>query len=232
MNQALSELLVIQDRDSKIEFLSQELKRIPAERQRIIQHGEQRKEGLLKSKKDLQDTEVAIKNLELETESRRASIRKLKTQQMETRKNEEYQAFERELGRLDKDVDELETQQLALMDQLDVYKENYAKAELRHKEVEKTIDGELASVDEKAANLKKELDELEKERAVLVAPMDEDILARYERMRSSKGLPVVVQLNDAGQCAGCYTSVVRSTEARVRSGQEIVECENCGRFLY
>lgn len=232
MNEAVSALLVVQDRDSRIESLSHELKRVPAEKQRISHYGEQRKEGLLKAKKNVQETEMAIKNIELDVETRRTSVLRLKTQQMETRKNDEYQAFGREIERLTSDIDELETQQLGLMEQLDANKAAYKAAEAKYKEVEGTIDGELASLEEKAANLEASLKELQAERQTLIAPVDEELVARYDRMRKTKGLPVVVLLSEAGLCAGCHTKVIRSTEARVREGKEVVECENCGRILH
>lgn len=232
MHEAVSALLVVQDRDSRIEAILQGLNKVPAERRKIIQYKEQKQENHRKAKKSLLDTEQAIKNSEAEIESRQANLRKLKTQQMETRKNEEYQAFTREIARVEQEIDDLETRELELMDQLDVRKAEYDIAEKKHQEVEQGIDNELATLDQKESNLQKEKEGLQGEREKLIAPIDLDTLELYDRMKMSKGLPVIVLLTDAGECSGCHTKVIRTTETKVRTGAEIVECENCGRILY
>ena len=35
-----------------------------------------------------------------------------------------------------------------------------------------------------------------------------------------------------GQCSGCFMSLPSATLLDIRSGDRIVECDNCGRILY
>ena len=56
----------------------------------------------------VREVELKIKNLELDAQTRRNSIERLKQQQFETRKNEEFQALGHEVTRYEKEVRSLE----------------------------------------------------------------------------------------------------------------------------
>ncbi len=232
MNEAVASLLVVQDRDSKLVSLYNDLKRIPAEKQKISLHQEARSNEFQKAKKAVQETELAIRSLELDVEARRVSIGRLKGQQFETRKNDEYQAMGQEIVRYEKEVEELETHELELMEELEYRRETMGRAEEKLKQIRKSIEGELKTLEEKSANLTASIKEAEAERAKLAAKVEETLLARYERLKKSKGLPVLVLMSDSAQCGGCHTKIVRSTELQVREGKHITECENCGRILH
>ena len=71
--------------------------------------------GALKSKG--QHLEMDRKKLELDAGTRRESINRLKTQQYETRKNDEFRAMGNEIERYEKEIQAIEDQELELMDQ-------------------------------------------------------------------------------------------------------------------
>ena len=66
------------------------------------------------------------KNLELDVGTRNESIARFKTQQYETRKNDEFSAMGREIERYQKEISALEDQELELMEQADVLKAQIA----------------------------------------------------------------------------------------------------------
>ncbi|MEO5720988.1 MAG: C4-type zinc ribbon domain-containing protein, partial [Chthoniobacterales bacterium] len=61
--------------------------------------------------------------------------------------------------------------------------------------------------------------------------IDEDVLDRFERLFASKGNAAVVALEHE-VCTGCHMKITAQTSHRVKSGREIVSCEQCGRILY
>ena len=77
------------------------------------------------AKKAVQENEVAMKNLEIEIETRNDSIAKLKIQQYETKKNEEFRAMGTEIERYGNEVRELEDQELELMEKGETLKANF-----------------------------------------------------------------------------------------------------------
>ena len=72
---------------------------------------------------------------------------------------------------------------------------------------------------------------MSKERTEIAGKIDEDLLGRFERLFASKGDAAVVALEHE-VCTGCHMKVTTATAMRVRTGKEIVSCEQCGRILY
>lgn len=232
MNKAVADLLIVQDRDSKIASLQNDLKKVPLDKQRINLLKASREVEYKKAKEAVQEVELAIRAMERDVETRRVTIGRLKGQQFETRKNDEYQAMGKEIVRYEHEVDELETKQLELMDRLDERKKLQAQARGKLDVVLKAIDVELDKCDQRGRHLEAELAELNEERKQQASRVDAVLLNRYEGMKKSKGLPVVVLMSDAAECGGCHTKVIRLTEMTVREGREIAECDNCGRILH
>ena len=73
--------------------------------------------------------EVERKKLELDVGTRTESINRLKTQQYETRKNEEFRAMGNEIERYEKEIRQIEDQELELMEQTDKLKAEVAAEE-------------------------------------------------------------------------------------------------------
>src|SRR2546423_15532033 len=76
-----------------------------------------------------QHLEMDRKKLELDAGTRRESINRLKTQQYETRKNEEFRAMGNEIERYEKEIQQIEDQELELMDQAEKVKAELAVEE-------------------------------------------------------------------------------------------------------
>ena len=112
-------LLILQDRDLRLRDIHTQLERIPREKEQASDRLAQTKAAAEAAKSAVQENEVAIKNVELDIGTRRETIGRLKKQQFETRKNEEYQALGHEVVRYGKEVDDLETTELELMEKAD-----------------------------------------------------------------------------------------------------------------
>ena len=185
--------------------------------------------GALKSK--AQHLEMDRKTLELDAGTRRESINRLKTQQYETRKNDEFRAMGNEIERYEKEIRQIEDQELELMDQADKLKVEVVAEEKKAAGARESIARQMADLDEKAKTLEGRLNALTAERAELSGKVEEDLLSRFERLFASKGDAAVVALEHE-VCTGCHMKVTTQTAHRVKNGKEIVSCEQCGRILY
>ncbi|SHK08160.1 hypothetical protein SAMN02745181_3211 [Rubritalea squalenifaciens DSM 18772] len=224
-------LLVVQNRDQKIDALRKELELIPREKARAEEKLSNDTQAVATAKAALQENEVAIKSVELDISTRRNTIDRLKVQQFETKKNDEYTAIAKEIVNYTEMVDELETQELELMEKSDVLKEKLELAQKALGQTQSVVDEDIALLDQKAGETKKRLEEALAERETLVEPIDENLLALYDRLRNSKGTDPVAPLKGS-QCGGCHMKVTSSTAASVQAEKAISQCENCGRILY
>ncbi|MCB1092848.1 MAG: hypothetical protein KDL87_15030, partial [Verrucomicrobiae bacterium] len=227
----IAKLLVIQDRDLKIRALQKELDHLPVEeddaREKLA--GDKRRVEIAKAA--VQENEVAMKNLELDIQTRRDSIAKLKIQQYETRKNDEFQAMGLEIERYGKEISTLEDRELVLMEKAEQLKQELADAQLALEATQRLVDEELADIEARRANLNTEKAELQTSREASEKEVDADTLDVYNRLFKSKGGLVVVPL-EAGQCKGCHMKVVKSTVVDVKTEKAVTHCESCGRILY
>jgi predicted nucleic acid-binding Zn-ribbon protein len=227
----LEQLLVLQDRDQKIKQVQAELKTIPQQRKTLEAQLASSAAGLEALKQKARQVEVERKKLELDVGTRTDTISRLKTQQYETRKNDEFQAMGHEIERYAKEIQKIEDEELELMVQADQLKEQVMVEKKRTGAANESVDRQMSDLESKAKLLETRLEELRKERTDLAANVGEDLLNRFERLFASKGDAAVVALEHE-VCTGCHMKITTQTAVRVKAGKEIVSCEQCGRILY
>jgi predicted nucleic acid-binding Zn-ribbon protein len=227
----LEQLLVLQDRQQKIKQIQTEIETVPLQRNSLEAQLAASVAGVEALKKKNRHVEMDRKKLELDVGTRAETIARLKTQQYQTRKNDEFQAIGHEIERYENEIRKIEDEELELMVQADTIKVDLAEEEKKAGVVRESIARQTKDLEAKSATLQSQLEELSKERAEIAGKIDEDLLSRFERLFKSKGDAVVVALEHE-VCTGCHMKVTTQTAHRVKAGKEIVSCENCGRILY
>jgi len=227
----LEQLLVLQDRQQKIKQSQTEIETVPLQRKSLEAQLAASVAGVEVLKQKNRHVEMDRKKLELDVGTRAETIARLKTQQYQTRKNDEFQAIGHEIERYENEIRKIEDEELELMVQADTIKVDLAEEEKKAGAVRESIARQTKDLEAKSTTLQSQLEELSKERAEIAGKIDEDLLSRFERLFQSKGDAVVVALEHE-VCTGCHMKVTTQTAHRVKAGKEIVSCENCGRILY
>jgi len=227
----LEQLLILQDREQKIRQIRTEIETVPLRRKSLEAQSAASKASVEVLKQKARQVEMDRKRLELDVGTRTETISRLKTQQYQTRKNDEFQALGHEIERYENEIRNIEDEELELMVLADKIRADLAEEETKAAATKDLITRQTADLDEKSKALESQLQELTKERSELAGKIDEDLLGRFERLFKSKGDAVVVAI-EHGVCTGCHMKVTTATASRVKAGKEIVSCENCGRILY
>jgi uncharacterized protein len=232
MQDIIEKLLVLQDRDRKIVRLTQELTHIAPERDGLRLKAASTQTQLDAAKTRVKQIEAERKRLELEVESKKAQIDKYLNQQLQTRKNEEYRALAHEVEMAKEAIFKIEDQEIGLMEQMESAQKEVVKATAEAAAAKKRVEDEIGLLDQREANLKKELAELTAGRVALAGVLEAGTLARYERLFKNKGENVVVNI-EHGVCGGCHMKLPPQciTSCRAQAA-ELVPCPNCGRILY
>src|SRR5579862_7532464 len=113
----VEQLLILQDRDQKLRTLRTELKMLPLERKELEARLASSSAGLESVKQKSRELEVERKKLEVEAQAKRDAIAKFRTQQFQTRKNEEFQALGNEIKRAGDDIQAIEDRELDVMEE-------------------------------------------------------------------------------------------------------------------
>ncbi len=150
MQSELEQLLILQDRDQKIKQIQRrdEIGAAPARASR--RSSSPRAPPVLEAlKMKARHIEVDRKKLELDAGTRMESINRLKTQQYETRKNEEFRAMGNEIERYEKEIRAIEDQELELMDQVEKLKVEVAVEEKKTAAGRDSIARQMTDLDAK-----------------------------------------------------------------------------------
>ena len=231
MHPELEQLLVLQDRQQRIKQIETEIGTVPLQRKSLEAQLAASVAAVEVLKQKARHVEMDRKKLELDVGTRAETISRLKTQQYQTRKNDEFQAIGHEIERYENEIRKIEDEELELMVQADKIKVDLAAEEQTAAAVKESIARQTKDLETKSTTLQSRLEELAKERTEIAGKIDEDLLSRFERLFKSKGDAVLVALEHE-VCTGCHMKVTAQTAHRVKAGREIVSCENCGRILY
>jgi predicted nucleic acid-binding Zn-ribbon protein len=231
MLDVIEKLLILQDRDHNIRREQGELARIDPERQALRAKASAAQAELEDAKLRVKQLEAARKELELEVEGKKQLITRYANQQFQTRKNEEYRALAHEIEICKDAIFKIEDKEIELMEQGEAAQKEVSRATQAVADTRKLVDEQVARLDAREANLKKELAELEANREALASAVDESARGRYERLVRSKGENVVVGVQH-GVCGGCHMKLPPQLLVTCQAEKELVSCSNCGRILY
>ena len=227
----IEQLLIIQDRDQKITKLNSDIERLPLEEQQAKQRLKSVIESVNSAESEIKGNEVEISKIELDIDTRKDSITKLKNQQLETKKNEEFAAMEHSITNYQDEISQLEDSQLELMEKGEELNNSLEEANDIHAKEQKVVDAELAIIKERKIQFSKKIEELKSDREKIASNIDNDLLDQYNRIfKSKKGVAVSEFVNDI--CSGCHMKVTPTTAGMVRAEKVVSTCDQCGRILY
>ena len=227
----IEQLLIIQDRDQKITKLNSDIERLPLEEQQAKQRLKSVIESVNSAESEIKSNEVEISKIELDIDTRKDSITKLKNQQLETKKNEEFAAMEHSITNYQDEISQLEDSQLELMEKGEELNNSLEEANDIHAKEQKVVDAELAIIKERKIQFSKKIEELKSDREKIASNIDNDLLDQYNRIfKSKKGVAVSELINDI--CSGCHMKVTPTTAGMVRAEKVVSTCDQCGRILY
>jgi len=228
----LEPIYALQKKDRRLIRIMREIRDIPQRKSDIeaqLAGSAQKLETALDSRKH---TEASLKELELEVESLQERIVKYKQQQMEAKTNDQYRAFVKEIGVVEREIGELEDKEIELMDALEKGKAIVAECEEKLGGEKAGIAGELAELDGRSAALQEQLEQMKAERTRAAEQCDKAILQKYTRILNNKRDFAVVMVEPGGHCGGCHMKLPPQVTNDARNPTKIVACNFCGRIVY
>ena len=224
-------LLDLQEIDGRIREFQQELKDIPARKKDEQERLNGALTVLAEAQTALKTAQSKVDDLEAEVKTRQEKIQKLKHDQSELKSNNDFRMFNVQIVALEGEIERLEAQQVAAMDDLIPPKHRVAEAEAKLAQEQQGVDGFVAEMDARSKEVSEALNAALAERAAFVKNVPPNFYAYYERLRT-KRWPVVVALLPDCVCNGCHLVQPPSVGQMVLRNQGIVACQMCGRILY
>lgn len=147
----------------------------------------------------------------------------------------ELEAFQEEQATLGRQKAEAEDVLLERMVAVEELEESLDETRSALSAMEERRQARVPQLQEQERALSAELDALERRRSELLPQFDGVTLSTYETLLASRGGHAVSKVeasrgNDI--CGACRVALPRSDAQRVRSGDTLVQCNNCRRILY
>jgi predicted nucleic acid-binding Zn-ribbon protein len=227
---ALEKLLILQDRDQHRRSLETQLKAVPGDVDLVRRKIGAEQTAIESAKTELKELESKRKLLETEIGSAEDKLAKYRTQQLQVRKNDEYQALGHEIETTQGTIGELEEQELGILYQIDEARKRFAEAEAVLKANIAGHEARLKTLAEREANLSAELAEAQASVTAARQPLDEASLRLYDRI-AARQMPACVPVR-AGTCGGCHLKLSSENESAARQGDKLATCDQCGRIVW
>jgi hypothetical protein len=227
----IEKLLVIQDRDRRIRQLSRESEDIPARKKLTDARLDDHRKAVHQAQDELKKNASAAKQIELDIESMKTRILKLRDQQGAVKKNEEYKAIEHEISMLQDNIRKQEDGEIELMEQAETIRARVAQLDQKLKQEEAIVKTDESSLDQRLKNIQSEMDQLKAERGGMITDIDPDWLSRYDRTFKHTGDYAIVAVEN-GSCGGCHMKLPPQVTQDVKRAQHMICCTFCGRILF
>ena len=232
VRETLQRLLELQELDQDLFHVRDELRRLPAERQRRLSVLEASRGKLAELDKKLLDTRVRIKEIEDMTSSQRQRLRKLENEADATADTALLVAYQHEMRTLRRDIGEADEEGIALVTEADRLTEEKTALQATIAADEKVFEEYSANVAAEIRRAEARCDGLSEERKKRMrSTLAPDVLVHYEKLLEAReGLAMALLVGLV--CQGCYVSVPNNVYVRLARAIELVHCPSCGRILY
>ena len=235
MHEWVEKLLIVQEKDLRIAKLEEQLRRAPADRQKIEHMLEEAREQVAADKERLQEKEKAIKHLEMEADGIREKMVDFQTKSTMIKNNDEYKAAMAQIASCQQEIEGIEDNELQLMEEMEGCRETMLASQKELEAAETRAKEMLGDLDTRVKNCEVRLEKLRGERAPALKDVDPRMAQRYERLRArdqkrGSEARVLVPIRE-DVCDRCHMNVIAQIRMNARKGQ-CVSCENCGALLF
>ena len=231
MNPQIQALFDLQKRDRQLHVLERKLDLIPKRLLELADDMKRLESMLASEQKKCEDTrafqhthEVALAEEEEMLKNSRSKMGHVKNP--------------RELSAIQREIDSTRRMATARNDEIAKIKAALEETESKLGAMRASFDSVKTQADAESARLTKaqtkleaKLAKLETGRTSLKAEIEVATLRTYERIRKRINGAAFVATSE-GRCTACKMHVPHQTGVSLRKGDEIHNCENCGRLLY
>ncbi|MGF1450190.1 MAG: zinc ribbon domain-containing protein [Opitutales bacterium] len=228
----VQKLLDLQDVDLHLQQTQAALRRAPIELEKLATEEAREKADLEAKEQAFKGLEIRRKEIDGALQDAEAQVVKYKTQQLQVKKNEEYQALNHEIDSLGQRISGYEEEEIGLMLEIDEAQLTLGKDREASAERLTTIARERRLIQDNVQKLQAEVAELEAKVAAARAPVNALYQSAYDasKLRHPRG-PYVTPILD-GRCEGCHLKVSGETTSALRQPDGPVKCDQCGRVVY
>ncbi len=196
------------------------------------------KNGYEEMKKEREEKEKNIKELEknqeiLEKEinDKKEEIKNLRQKLQLVRNQKEYSEVLNGIDSIQKTISAKEEEILQIMEKLEEEKKIFEEKKIKWQPLEEEYLEAQKKWEEIKEKYEEELKSLELDEKVIRNNLPKEIIMLFERIYNLRYGQAVVPVID-GSCSGCHILLRPQQLADVKSGTQIIQCDQCSRILF
>ncbi len=232
MKETMMKLLRAQEIDLEIDSLEKSRKDYPKQIETLKNELGEIEARLGEIEDTILDNKKKRMMIEEEIAAEQETLKKKEKRLLETKTNKEYTAVQHEIEAAREKIDNLETEDLEFMteiDELEPKKEELEK-ELAEKREHNTA--EIEEITEKFNSIESDIATLDRQRKEQMKDVTGRPLSVYDRLRKGKsGIAISTVDHRKHSCRGCFKQLPPQKVLEVRRGEKLIFCESCGRLL-
>jgi uncharacterized protein len=230
MNADLQRLIELEKIDKEALRLTEEVASLPRRVAAIEAKLAEHKAAVEQAKARVKGNEASRRQNEADIKGFQEKIAKYRSQSSSVKTNDEYRALMHEVEFAEKQIIACEDKILELMIGLENDEKALKVAEAELKTEAADVEKEKAEARVRTAEDEKLLAGLKGKRDELRAGVDYSALAHYDRvMRQRKS--ALAEARDQ-KCMACFVMVRPQIWQEIRTNEQIITCNSCGRILY
>jgi predicted nucleic acid-binding Zn-ribbon protein len=144
----------------------------------------------------------------------------------------DLQAMDDEVKHLNRHIAELEDREIEIMEELEPIDDELRTAGVDRTALREDRDRLRSAIAHAVERIDADIASRTQARAEVAATVPPDLLARYERLRTTLAGTGAARLV-GGSCSGCHLSLPAMEVDRIRKAppDEVITCDQCGRIL-
>ena len=230
MHPDLEKLITLQQVDAEVARLREEIAALPRRVEVIEAKLAGTQAQIEKAQQGLGVNQAARRKLETEIQDHRGKISKYRDQSLAVKTNEQYKALLHEIEFTEQHIRACEDKILEGMVDSESREAAVKAAEAELREETAEIEKEKAEARARTAEDEKLLAEQNAQRDALRGSIDPDVLQHYDRLLHHRKTAVSEAREQ--KCVACNVLLRPQTYNEVKSNEQIMTCDSCGRILY
>lgn len=231
MDEKLKVLLMIQSIDTKFDNISREKEETPKEIEKLKEGLDLLDNAVEQNLSTVEELKKERRKVERELEEIDLKLKKSKLRLNEVKSNREYQAVLKEIEDLKDLTFQKEETVIKWMEEIEIQEKECADNTVRREESQEEYKSKEKAFSQRIRELDKEVQSLNEKRVQLSPNLDEDLLRRYNGLRSHLKGRVVVPVID-GVCQECHLGIPPQQYNELIKGDSLQSCPHCSRIIY
>jgi predicted nucleic acid-binding Zn-ribbon protein len=231
MTPELEAVLKLQTLDARVAALQKEIDAFPKQVAEIEKKLEVHTRKVEVDRNVMTGNQKERKLLEDDIKVQEQKMAKLRDQMTQAKTNDQYRAFQNEIGYCETAIRKAEDRILELMAEAEPLEKNAKAAEAALKEERAKVEAEKERARKRTAEDEEFLRQALEERKNLEAAVPPQTLGHYERIRKRWRGVAVANATD-GRCTACQMKLRPQHFQQLRRADKLYFCESCGRILY